>query len=73
MALTVESGTSFPLGATVRDGGANFCLYARGATAVELLLFDTPDSPQPNASISLDPDKNRIFHYWHIFIPGISA
>ena len=73
MAFTVEPGKSFPLGATVQDGGVNFCLYARGATAVELLLFDTPDSPQPNASIRLDPDKHRIFHYWHIFIPGLSA
>ena len=35
MALVVQTGDSFPLGATVRDGGVNFCLFARGATAVE--------------------------------------
>ncbi len=73
MTFTIQVGESFPLGATVRDGGVNFCLYARGATAVELLLFDTPEAPQPQKTIRLDPHKNRTFHYWHVFVVGLSA
>ncbi len=73
MGLEVQTGDSFPLGATVRDGGVNFCVYARGARAVELLLFDTPDAPYPQTIIRLDPKKNRTFHYWHVFLIGIAA
>lgn len=73
MALTIQPGNSFPLGAMVRDGGVNFCLYAKDATAVELLLFDTPDAPKPGATLWLDPEKNHTFHYWHAFIVGLSA
>jgi isoamylase len=73
MTLTTLPGESFPLGAIVRDGGVNFCLYAKGATGVELLLFDHAHDPQPRYCIPLDPAKNRTFHYWHIFIPGLAA
>jgi isoamylase len=69
----IQPGDSFPLGATVRDGGINFCLYAPAAKGVELLLFDPPESPQPSATLQLDPTKNRTAHYWHIFIAGLSA
>ncbi|MGD1952861.1 MAG: hypothetical protein ACFB14_24925 [Leptolyngbyaceae cyanobacterium] len=71
--LTVQPGDSFPLGAMVRDGGINFCLYARGARWVELLLFDTPDDPEPKITIRLDPNTNHTFHYWHVFVGGLSA
>ena len=34
-----QTGRSWPLGATVYDGGVNFSVYSRNASAVELLLF----------------------------------
>lgn len=68
-----QPGDSFPLGAMVRDGGVNFCLYAKGATAVELLLFDAPDAPHPSITFWLDPDKNRTFHYWHVLVIGLAV
>lgn len=72
--VTVQAGTSFPLGAIVRDSGVNFCLYAaKEATAVELLLFDAPEAPQPQITLRLSPDTNRTFQYWHIFVDGLSA
>ncbi|MEM8805494.1 MAG: alpha-amylase family glycosyl hydrolase, partial [Cyanobacteria bacterium P01_G01_bin.38] len=70
--LIVQPGDSWPLGAMVRDGGINFCLYARGATAVELLLFEQPDSPQPEVTMRLDPQVNHTFHYWHVFVEGLA-
>jgi isoamylase len=61
-------GTSYPLGATLHHDGVNFCLFSRNAYAVELLLFDHVDDPRPARTIDLDPQKNRTFHYWHVFV-----
>ena len=38
--MTVSPGGSFPLGATVVDGGVNFCVFSREARRLELVLFD---------------------------------
>ena len=29
--------------------------------------------PGPAASIRLDPQRNKTFYYWHIFVPGLRA
>ena len=63
-------GKSYPLGATVTGGGVNFCVFSRNCTALELLLFDGPDDLVPSRVISLDPQGNRTFYYWHIFVKG---
>jgi len=60
-------------GATVSSAGVNFSVYSRTASAVELLFFDGPDAARPSRTIRLDPDANRTYHYWHIFVPGIEA
>jgi glycogen operon protein len=64
-------GRSSPLGATVGDGGANFSLYSRSATGVELLFFDREDDATPARAVRLDPATNRTYHYWHVFVPGV--
>jgi len=64
-------GRSFPLGARVLPYGVNFSVYSRSSTAMQLLLFNTPDDPQPAEVIDLDPRVNRTYHFWHIFLPGI--
>lgn len=71
MELKVLPGQSFPLGATVGPWGVNFCVFSKNATAIELLLFDSPDASQPNRVIQLDPQTNKTFYYWHVFVPGI--
>jgi glycogen operon protein len=63
---------SFPLGATVRDGGANFSIFSRRATGMELLFFDHADDAKPSRVIQLDPTRDRTYHYWHHFSAGIS-
>ncbi len=65
-----DSGQSFPLGATLTDGGANFSVYARDATGMELLFFDHVDDPSPARVISLDPFVQRTGPYWHAFVAG---
>jgi glycogen operon protein len=64
-------GQAAPLGATVLEGGVNFSVYSRGATAMELLFFDHDDDPQPSRVVRLDPSANCTYHYWHTFVPGI--
>jgi len=68
-----NNGSSYPLGSTLRPGGANFSVYAKNATRVEILLFDHVDDDTPSHVIPLDPLHNRTFHYWHAFVPDVQA
>jgi glycogen operon protein len=70
-AYKTAAGRAHPLGATVTPEGVNFSVYSEHATAMELLLFDDPLSPQPSAVIPLSIDENSTFHFWHVFIHGL--
>src|SRR5215813_10461264 len=67
----IATGYSSPLGATIVPGGVNFSVFSRGATAVDLLLFDREDDAGPARIISIDPTTNRTYYYWHTFVPGL--
>ncbi len=69
----LKAGQSFPLGATADGNGANFSLFSRSASRVELLFFDRADDVRPGRSIDLDPRFHRTYHYWHAFVPGVKA
>jgi isoamylase len=71
--FSANPGHSFPLGATVYPEGVNFSVFSNGANGIELLLFGEMDSPRPERVITLDPRKNRTYHYWHVFVPGLKA
>jgi hypothetical protein len=65
-------GRSFPLGATLYPEGVNFSVFSKQSEAVQLLLFDHVDDPKPSRVIELDRRTNRTYHYWHVFVRGIS-
>ncbi len=67
----VRRGRSAPLGASVHGDGVNFSVFSKNATRVDLLLFDREDASRPSRTIALDPERNRTYHYWHVFVPGI--
>jgi isoamylase len=69
----LAGGTSSPLGATLGPVGANFSLFSRHATGIELLLFDRVDDARPSRVIRIDPAANRTYHYWHLFVPGVKS
>ena len=71
--ITTQPGDSFPLGATVRADGINFCLYAPSADSVHLLLFDSPTAPQPSLTLELTAEHHKTAHYWHIFAADLAA
>jgi glycogen operon protein len=67
-----ESGQSFPLGSTLFLDGANFSLFCKNGTSVELLLFNHIDDIEPAKVITLDAKRNKTYHYWHAFVPNIA-
>ncbi len=64
-------GRAAPLGVTLDGEGANFSLYSRHASQVELFLFDRVDDGQPAHVVRLDLPLHRTYHYWHAFVPGV--
>ena len=68
-----DSGSAHPLGVTLCAGGANFSLFSRSASRVELLIFDRAEDPRPSRVIPIDPAANRTYYYWHVFVPGVNA
>ncbi len=73
VAAAPAAGRSFPIGATLLPGGANFSVFSRSATGLELLFFDRVDDGRPSRIIRIDPCTNRTYHYWHVFVPGVQA
>jgi glycogen operon protein len=67
------AGRPYPLGATVVEGGINFAVFSRNATAVYLELFDHPDDRRPVRTLALDPLRNRTGDVWHAFVPGLCS
>ncbi|SDY09090.1 glycogen debranching protein GlgX [Nitrosomonas sp. Nm33] len=69
--FTIRPGSRFPSGVTVSAEGVNFCIFSRHADRAELLLYAAADSPMPFQVILLDPEHNRSFFFWHVFIEGL--
>jgi isoamylase len=66
--MTVKTwpGQPYPLGATWLENGVNFAIFAEHATAVELCLFNSLDSPKERVRIPLREQTGFI---WHAFLP----
>src|SRR5215471_5779970 len=67
------TGQASPLGALITPDGVNFSVYSRDAFRIELLFFDREDDARPARVIPIDPQKNRTYHYWHVFVPHAQA
>ncbi len=62
-----------PYGAIAHDGGVQFVVFSRSATAMRVLLYDKANDPEPSEIIHFDPEANHWGHIWSIFVPGIGA
>ena len=60
-----------PFGATPTPQGTQFAVFSRHATAVSLLLFDSPQDATPSHEFPLDPQLNRTGDVWHIRVDGV--
>ncbi len=57
-------------GVTLRDGGADVCVYAASADAVQLCLFDADDAKgRTERRVEL---SQRLYGYWFDFVPGLA-
>ncbi len=67
MIMNNYPGNPYPLGATLDNKGVNFALFAPGATAIQLCLFDD-DGHETKI------DVIECTHYiWHIYLPKLKA
>jgi glycogen operon protein len=57
----------------VHDGGVQFVVFSRRATAMRVLLYNGPDDPEPNEIVDFDPDLNRWGDIWSVFVPGVKV
>jgi isoamylase len=62
-----------PYGAVLHDEGVQFVVFSRSATAMRVLLYETPTSPEPNAVVHFNPDLDRWGDIWSVFVPGLKA
>ncbi|NPA94389.1 MAG: glycogen debranching protein GlgX [Thermodesulfobacteria bacterium] len=69
--FNIRKGKRYPLGAVCTGSGANFCIFSRHATSMELLIYDSPQALSPLDTITLDPQENRDFYFWNIFVEGV--
>ncbi len=66
--MRVWPGHPYPLGATWDGEGVNFALFSEHATAVELCLFDGPESIKESHRIRLEEQTDQV---WHAYIHGL--
>ena len=68
--LTLRFDYPLPYGAIVHDGGVQFVVFSRSATAMRVLLYDDVDDRDPSEVVDFDPDLNRWGDVWSVFVPG---
>jgi isoamylase len=70
---STRPGTRFPPGGSCTTEGVNFSVFSKTAKRVELLLYEASDSTEPAQIVALDPDTNRSYFFWHVFVEGLPA
>ena len=69
--IRTSPGKPLPFGASPNARGTQFSVFSRNATAVTLVLFDSPQSSRPLREIGLDPHLNRTGDVWHVQVDGV--
>jgi isoamylase len=62
-----------PYGAVLREGGVQFVVYSRSATAMRVLLYEQVTDREPTRLIEFSPDTDRWGDIWSVFVPGLAA
>jgi len=66
--MRVWPGRPYPLGATWDGAGVNFAIFSEHATAVDLCLFDSPESKSESIRIRLPERTEQV---WHGYLPDV--
>ncbi len=62
-----------PYGAAVVDGGVQFSVFSRNATAMRVLLYKRPTDPEPYRTIDFDASADRWGDVWRLRVPKLGA
>ena len=60
-----------PYGPIFHEGGIQFAVFSRSATAMRLLLYDRVTDREPVDYVDFDRDSDRWGDIWSVFVPGI--
>src|SRR5581483_8322203 len=66
--MKIWPGRPYPLGATWDGEGVNFAVFSENATAVELCLFDGPETDKDSHRIRLEERTDQV---WHVYLPEV--
>jgi glycogen operon protein len=70
---TMDFNYPLPYGAVLRDGGVQFVVFSRSATAMRVLLYDRVNDPDPRRAVEFNPEKDRWGDIWSIFVPELTT
>jgi glycogen operon protein len=60
-----------PYGAVLRDGGVQFVVFSKSATAMRVLLYRHVTDREPYRLIECNPETDRWGDIWSVFVPGL--
>ena len=66
-----SAGTPAPAGISWTGKRANFSVYCRQASRMELLLYRRASDDEPFQVIVLDPARHREHWFWHVAVHGL--
>ena len=67
---TLQFSHPLPYGAILIDGGVQFVVFSRSATAMRLMLYDNVDDAEPSEILHYDAESDRWGDIWSMFVPG---
>jgi glycogen operon protein len=62
-----------PYGAVLREGGVQFVVFSRSATALRVLLYERVADREPRRIVEFNPKSDRWGDIWSVFVPGLKA
>lgn len=68
--MEIQEGRPYPLGNHVDSRGANFSIYSKHATRIDLCLFDSPESATESICLPL---PGRAGYVWHGYVPNVQV
>jgi isoamylase len=68
---TLQFAFPLPYGAIPHEGGVQFVVFSRSATAMRVLLYDEVDDREPSEVIQFHPERDRWGYIWSRLVEGI--
>ncbi len=69
----LQFSQALPYGAILHDGGVQFVVFSRSATAMRVLLYNSVDDREPSEVIHFDRETDRWGDIWSTFVPGVGT